>query len=107
VTKGNTPDQPADSLGGTVNLVTKSAFDFKQRVLTYRAGLNLNTYRKGEVTRQQLAPFNLGRYGPTAALTFMDAFGPQRQYGLRCPDPTRRRQTPATASRCPGPMPTI
>jgi TonB-dependent receptor len=82
VTKGNTPDQPADSLGGTVNLVTKSAFDFKQRVLTYRAGLNLNTYRKGEVTRQQLAPFNLGRYGPTAALTFMDAFGPQRQYGL-------------------------
>ena len=28
ITKGNTPDQAADSLGGTVNLVTKSAFDF-------------------------------------------------------------------------------
>jgi len=82
VTKGNTPDQPADSLGGAVNLVTKSAFDFKQRVLTYRAGINLNTYRDGKMVRQQLAPINLGKYGPTASLTFMDAFGADRQYGV-------------------------
>ena len=82
VTKGNTPDQPADSLGGAVNLVTKSAFDFRQRVLTYRAGINLNTYRDGKMVRQQLAPIDLGKYGPTAALTFMDAFGAERQYGF-------------------------
>ncbi|MFM8618848.1 MAG: carboxypeptidase regulatory-like domain-containing protein, partial [Opitutaceae bacterium] len=82
VTKGNTPDQPADSLGGAVNLVTKSAFDFRQRVLTYRGGINLNTYRDGKMVRQQLAPIDLGKYGPTAAVTFMDAFGPDRRYGV-------------------------
>lgn len=82
VTKGNTPDQPADSLGGAVNLVTKSAFDFRQRVLTYRGGINLNTYRNGKMVRQQLAPIDLGKYGPTAAVTFMDAFGPDRRYGV-------------------------
>jgi outer membrane receptor protein involved in Fe transport len=71
VTKGNTPDQPADSLGGSVNLVTKSAFDFKDRVITYRAGVNVNTYREG-----------LDRYGPTVASTFLDTFGPGRKIGL-------------------------
>jgi iron complex outermembrane receptor protein len=71
VTKGNMPDQPADSLGGSVNLVTKSAFDFKNRVFSYRAGINQNTYRKG-----------LDRYGPTAALTYLDTFGRSRQIGV-------------------------
>ncbi len=71
VTKGNMPDQPADSLGGSVNLVTKSAFDFKNRVVSYRAGINENTYRKG-----------LDRYGPTGALTFLDTFGSDRQIGV-------------------------
>ena len=59
ITKGNTPDQSADSLGGTVNLVTKSAFDFKQRVITYRLGLNLNTYRDGDFVRDDHGAFRL------------------------------------------------
>ena len=71
VTKGNLPDQPADSLGGSVNLVTKSAFDFKNRVFSYRAGINQNTYREG-----------LDRFGPTAALTYLDTFGRERQFGV-------------------------
>lgn len=82
ITKGNTPEQAADSLGGTVNLVTKSAFDFKERVVTYRAGLNLNTYRKGKVVPQQLAPIDFGKYGPTASLTYLDTFGPGRKVGM-------------------------
>ena len=82
VTKGNTPDQSADSLGGTVNLVTKSAFDFKQRVLTYRLGVNLNTYRDGDFVRHNHGWVDSGKYGPTAALTFMDTYGAERQWGL-------------------------
>ncbi|PAW65347.1 MAG: hypothetical protein B9S34_11215 [Opitutia bacterium Tous-C1TDCM] len=82
VTKGNTPDQSADSLGGTVNLVTKSAFDFKQRVITYRLGVNLNTYRDGNFVRDDHGWVDSGKYGPTAALTFMDTFGAARQWGL-------------------------
>ena len=82
VTKGNTPDQAADSLGGTVNLVTKSAFDFKQRVLTYRLGLNLNTYRDGNFVRGEHGMIHSGKYGPTAALTFLETFGRERKWGL-------------------------
>lgn len=82
VTKGNTPDQSADSLGGTVNLVTKSAFDFKRRVITYRLGLNLNTYRHGNFVRSDYGWVDSGKYGPTAALTYMDTFGADRQWGL-------------------------
>lgn len=82
VTKGNTPDQSADSLGGTVNLVTKSAFDFKQRVITYRLGVNLNTYRDGNFVRDDHGWVDSGKYGPTAAMTFLDTFGAERQWGL-------------------------
>lgn len=66
VTKGNRPENPADSLGGAVNLVTKSAFDYRSRVVTYRAGVNQNTYRDGL------------RVTPTFAATFMDTFSGRR-----------------------------
>ena len=82
ITKGNTPDQSADSLGGTVNLVTKSAFDFKQRVITYRLGINLNTYRDGNFVRGDHGMLDLGKYGPTAALTYLDTFGADRKWGV-------------------------
>jgi TonB-dependent receptor len=82
ITKGNTPDQSADSLGGTVNLVTKSAFDFKQRVITYRLGVNLNTYREGNFVRGDHGWVDLGKYGPTAALTYLDTFGADRKWGV-------------------------
>ncbi len=70
VTKGNLPEQWADSLGGTVNLVTKSAFDFKDRVITYRAGATLNTYRSSN-------PWH-----PSLAGTYLDTFGAEKNFGL-------------------------
>jgi TonB-dependent receptor len=82
ITKGNTPDQAADSLGGTVNLVTKSAFDFKGRVISYRLGLNLNTYRSGKVVRGDWGMLDLGKFGPTAALNYMNTFGADRKWGV-------------------------
>ena len=42
LTKVPTPSQPADTLGGTVNLVSKSAFERKKAQLSYRAYLSAN-----------------------------------------------------------------
>lgn len=72
VVKGNMPDQPADSLGGSINLVTKSAFDYPGRVVSYRTGLAQNSYRSTLDNK----------FGPNAALTVMDAFGPERRLGV-------------------------
>ena len=72
VVKGNMPDQPADSLGGSINLVTKSAFDYPGRVVSYRLGIAENN------SRDTIA----NKFGPNAAVTVMDAFGPERRLGV-------------------------
>ena len=72
VVKGNTPELPADSLGGAINLVTKSAFDFPGRVINYRTGVAQNTYR------DSLA----NKFGPNVALTVLDTFGADRRLAI-------------------------
>lgn len=72
LTKASTPDQPADSIGGSTNLVTKSALDFKESVFTYRLGMNYNTFR--DDLRND--------YRPNAALTWLTRIGRQRDIGL-------------------------
>ncbi len=42
VTKVPTPDQPADSIGGNINFISKSAFERKGAQLNYRFYLNAN-----------------------------------------------------------------
>ncbi|MES2692090.1 MAG: hypothetical protein V4773_01365, partial [Verrucomicrobiota bacterium] len=71
VTKAPTPDQPADSIGGSTNLVTKSALDFKESVLTYRVGVNYNTFRE-----------DLQNFTPNAALTYLTRIGRERDIGM-------------------------
>ncbi len=71
VTKAPTPDMPADSIGGATNLITKSALDFKESILTYRAGANYNSFRK-----------DLQNFKPNAALTYLTRVGPRRDIGL-------------------------
>ena len=72
LTKASTPDMPADSIGGATNLVTKSALDFKESVLTYRVGMNYNTFR--DDLRND--------YRPNAALTWLTRLGSRRDIGL-------------------------
>jgi TonB-dependent receptor len=43
VTKVPTPDAPADSLGGSVNLISKNAFERKGAAFNYRAYVSLNS----------------------------------------------------------------
>ena len=71
VTKAPTPDMPADSVGGATNLVTKSALDFKENVLTYRVGFNYNAFRE-----------DLQNLTPNAALTYLTRLGRARDIGL-------------------------
>ncbi len=71
VVKALTPDLPADSLGGTVNLITKSALDVKGPLFTYRLGGNLNTYRKDR-----------REWKPAASFTYMTKLGTGERLGL-------------------------
>lgn len=71
VVKANTSDQWADSIGGTVNLVTKSAFDYRSPVFTYQAGYSVNTYRDG-----------LWDWKPQASVSYLTALGGDRRAGL-------------------------
>ncbi len=71
VTKAPTPDMPADSIGGSTNLVTKSALDFKENVFTYRVGFNYNTHRD-----------DLKNFTPNAAMTWLTRVGAKRNLGV-------------------------
>lgn len=69
--KAPTPNMAADSVGGATNMVTKSAFDLKDDVLTYRAGFNLNTFRKDERTLK-----------PTGSLSYLTRLGEADKVGM-------------------------
>ncbi len=71
VTKAPTPDLPADSIGGSTNLVTKSALDFNEDVLTYRIGLNHNLHRDDRT-----------RFTPNVASSWMTRIGSARNVGM-------------------------
>jgi iron complex outermembrane recepter protein len=71
VVKAATPEMPADSIGGSTNLITKSALDFKESVLTYRIGVNHNTHRDDR-----------NEFTPNAAMSWLTRIGPQRSIGM-------------------------
>lgn len=69
--KALTPDTAADSIGGTANLVTKSALDLKERSLTFRLGSNYNTYRKQQPD-----------WTPTGTFTYLTKLGGRDNIGI-------------------------
>lgn len=68
VFKAPTPDMDADSIGGTVNLITKSAFDSKDRYVQYTFGLNHRTFKS-----------LTGYYG---GLQYSDVIGPKNNFAV-------------------------
>ncbi len=58
----------ADSIGGSVNLKTKSAFNQKGRLATYKAGTSYNTGRK--------------TYRPTGNIMYSDLVGQEGKLGV-------------------------
>ncbi len=69
--KAPLPEHAVDSLGGGVNLVTKSALDFDHDVFTYRAGVNHNFQRS-----------DLRQYTPNLALSYLTRRGEKRNIGI-------------------------
>jgi iron complex outermembrane receptor protein len=59
VTKVPTPDRPADSLGGSVNLISRNAFEYTKPIVQYSLQLNMNSqYRDANPFKQTAGPFN-------------------------------------------------
>ena len=49
VTKGPTPESPADAIGGTINLISKGAFERSRAEFTYRVVLSMNQQSQQDV----------------------------------------------------------
>ncbi|MFM9080999.1 MAG: TonB-dependent receptor plug domain-containing protein, partial [Opitutaceae bacterium] len=68
VIKAPTPDMDADAIGGTVNLITKSAFDTQRRYLQYATGANYRTLGK-----------MISYFG---SMQYSDVYGKDRNLGM-------------------------
>ncbi|MBI4622607.1 MAG: TonB-dependent receptor [Verrucomicrobia bacterium] len=80
VTKAPTPDMDGASIGGSVNLVTKSAFDRAGgRLITFGFGVTTQPGYMGPAAKWK-QPIN--GYGPSANLTYQDIVGEKRNIGI-------------------------
>lgn len=84
VTKAATPDMDADSIGGGVNLVTKSAFNRRGRTITYQAGGAYNIDR--------------GTYRPAMSFMYSDILGKSQRLGVMVTASFNRTHKPRDSS---------
>ena len=81
VTKAPTPDMDGASIGGSVNLVTKSAFDRAGgRLLTFGLGFTAQPGYSGPTGEKWKQPIK--GIGPSANFNFQDVYGQNRNFGL-------------------------
>ncbi len=81
LTKAPTPDMTADSIGGAVNLVTKSAFDRAQpQFFSYSIG---GVYRPKYYTRaQEFVREPIDNIGPSLNFVYSNVYGKNRNIGV-------------------------
>jgi iron complex outermembrane receptor protein len=81
VTKAPTPDMDADSIGGNVNIVSKSAFDRNQpRMFNYSLG---GVWRPKYYTRSDNRLREpIKNIGPSLNFSYADRLGPARRVGI-------------------------
>jgi TonB-dependent receptor len=80
ITKAPTPDMDGASIGGSVNLITKSAFDRAGgRVFTYGVGFTTQPGYMGPAAKWK-QPVN--GYGPSANFMYQDVIGEKRNIGI-------------------------
>lgn len=68
VMKTSTPDQEGDSIGGSINLVSKRAFDLQARLLRFGAGLSFNNQQRN--------------WDKSVSFDYGDRFGPGQRMGV-------------------------
>jgi iron complex outermembrane receptor protein len=71
VTKAPLPENSADSIGGSANLITKSALDFKSDVFSYRVGSNYNLHRPEQ-----------SHFTPSGSVNYLTRLGGRQNMGL-------------------------
>jgi iron complex outermembrane recepter protein len=80
VTKAATPDMDADSIGGSVNLVTKSAFDSKAgRRINYSVGAVTGPNRISHGASWKMP---IDHFGPSLNVRYSDVLGERQNIGL-------------------------
>ncbi|MDO8540282.1 MAG: TonB-dependent receptor [Opitutaceae bacterium] len=84
VTKAPTPDMDADSIGGAVNLVTKSAFNRRGRTITYQAGTSYNVDRS--------------TFRPALSFMYSDILGQEQKLGVMVTASFNRTHKPRDSS---------
>ncbi|MBL9208134.1 MAG: TonB-dependent receptor [Opitutaceae bacterium] len=77
VTKALRPDQDADSIGGAVNIRTRSAFSQKGRASSFKAGLNTSSLHD-----EYTSDYPFDQTGYEAAATYSDLLGAKQQFGF-------------------------
>lgn len=82
VVKVPTPDIPADSLGGSVNLVSKNAFEQKGASFTYRAYLSANSETIGDFFSKTPGPGNEDTYKVLPGFDFTYVLPVSDRFGL-------------------------
>lgn len=85
VFKAATPEMDADSIGGSINLKTKSSFDRAGRVFDYTVGMN--------------AYYQRGTKYPTGSFSYSDVYGADRRLGLVLSGSWNRTNGPRSAFR--------
>ena len=82
VTKAPTPDRPANSIGGSINMVTRSAFNRNSpRQIRYSLGFAHTIGRKGG-EEEQWIDSPIDKLTPALTLAYSDVFGPNRNLGV-------------------------
>ena len=81
VTKAPTPDMDADSIGGNVNMISKSAFDRADaRSFSYMLGLVSRPGRRAPADSRLKEPIN--GIGPSLNFTYADVIGAKKNIGI-------------------------
>ncbi|MBC8040593.1 MAG: TonB-dependent receptor [Opitutaceae bacterium] len=86
VTKALRPDQDADSIGGAINIRTRSAFSRGERSATAKLALSY-----ADQLENYTGDFPYENPGYEAAFTYSDLFGKEKQFGFSIAANTRDR----------------